>query len=98
MSGSADEPRQPTVEDLAAALRQIEVGQFLLSTASTLASLAFGKLEQRELAQAKVAIDAINALLPVLRGQVDDTLLKDFEAALANLQVAYAGAASAPSD
>jgi hypothetical protein len=90
-----DAPREPTIEDLAAALRQIEVGQFLLSTVSTLASLGFGKIEQGELPQAKAAIDAIGALLPVLEGQVDEALRKDFERALANLRVAYADAASA---
>jgi hypothetical protein len=99
VNGLADEaPRDPTLEDLAEALRQIEVGQFLLSTVSTLASLAFGKLEQGELAQAKAAVDAIGALLPVLKGHVDEGLLRDFEQALANLRVAYADAASAASD
>jgi hypothetical protein len=88
------EQREPTIEDLAEALRQIEVGQFLLSTVSTLASLAYGKLEQGELAQAKAAVDAVGALLPVLHGQVDEALLRDFERALANLRVAYADAAS----
>ena len=88
------EQREPTIEDLAEALRQIEVGQFLLSTVSTLASLAYGKLEQGELAQAKAAVDAIAALLPVLQGQVDDALHRDFERALANIRVAYADAAS----
>ena len=92
----ADEPREPTVEDLAQALRQIEVGQFLLSAVSTLASLAYGKLEQGELGQAKAAIDAIGALLPVLEGQVEEAFLRDFERALANLRVAYADAASSP--
>ena len=86
--------RQPTIEDLAEALRQIEVGQFLLSTVSTLASLAFGKIEQGELSQAKAAIDAIGALLPVVEAQVEDDLVRDFERALANLRVAYADAAA----
>jgi hypothetical protein len=97
VSGLADErPPEPTPDDLADAIRRIEVGEFLLSTVSTLASLAFAKIEQRELTQAKAAIDAIAAVLPVLRGQVDDGLLRDFERALANIQVAYADAASAP--
>jgi hypothetical protein len=97
VSGLAEgEPREPTVDDLAEALRQIEVGQFLLSTVSTLASLAYGKLEQHELEQARAAIDAIGALLPVLQGQVDDELHRDFERALANLRVAYADATSNP--
>ena len=86
------------MEDLAEAIRQLEVGQFLLSMVSTLASLAFGKLEQGELGQAKAAIDGIAALLPVMKGQVDDDLLGDLERALANLQVAYADASSAADD
>ena len=99
MSGLAeDEPIEPSLEDLAEAIRQIEVGQFLLTSVSTLASLAFGKLDQGELGQAKTAIDAIQAILPVLEGQVDESLLRDFERALANLQVAYADAASGAAD
>ena len=95
MSELADEEeRQPTIEDLAEALRQIEVGQFLLSTVSTLASLAYGKVEQGELKQAKAAIDAIGALLPVLKEELEHDLLRDFEQALANLRVAYADAAA----
>jgi hypothetical protein len=95
VSGLADEEqREPTIEDLAEALRQIEVGQFLLSTVSTLASLAYGKVEQGELKQAKAAIDAIGALLPVLKEEVEEDLLRDFERALANLRVAYADAAA----
>jgi hypothetical protein len=90
--------QEPSLEDLAEAIRQIEVGQFLLTSVSTLASLAFAKIEQRELAQAKTAIDAIQAVLPLLRGQVDDGLLRDFERALTNLQLAYAGAAADPQD
>ena len=100
MSGLAEgEGREPTIEDLAEALRQIEVGQFLLSTVSTLASLAYGKIEQGELHQAKVAIDAAGALLPVLKEEVEADLLRDFERALANLRVAYAdAAATSPGD
>jgi hypothetical protein len=95
VSGLAEEEgRQPSIEDLAEALRQIEVGQFLLSTVSTLASLAFGKIEQGELKQAKAAIDAIGALLPLLKEEVEEDLLRDFERALANLRVAYADAAA----
>ena len=99
MSGLAEqegraEGREPTIDDLAEALRQIEVGQFLLSTVSTLASLAFGKIEQGELRQAKTAIDAIGAVLPLLKEDVEADLLRDFEGALANLRLAYADAAA----
>ena len=86
------------MEELAAAIRQLEVGSFLVTMVSTLASVAFGKIEQKELGQAKAGIDAIAALLPVMKGQVEDELLRGFERALADLQVAYAGASSAAPD
>ena len=97
MSGLADDPKQPDMDDLMQAIREIEVGQFLLTTVSTLASLAYGKLEQGELEQAKAAIEAIRALLPALEGQVEAGMLRDFGQALATLQVAYADAASGAS-
>jgi hypothetical protein len=93
----AEEPQQPGMDDLMAAIREIKVGQFLLTSVSTLTSLAYGKLEQGEIEQARVAIEAIRALLPVLEGQVEADLLRDFGQALANLQVAYAEAASGAS-
>jgi hypothetical protein len=85
---------EASAEELREAIRQISVGQFLLSTASTLASLAYGKLEAGELGQAKAAIDAIQAVLPVLEDQVEAGVRRDFESALANLKVAYADAVS----
>jgi hypothetical protein len=86
--------KEPSLEDLVEAIRQIKVGQFLLSTTSTLASLAYGKIESSDLEEAKAAIDAIQALLPVMEGQVEAGMLRDFESALANLKVAYADAVS----
>jgi hypothetical protein len=80
------------MDDLMNAIRDIKVGQFLLSTVSTLASLAYGKLEQGDSGEAKAAIESIQALLPVLEGQVEEPIRRDFEAALANLKVAYADA------
>ena len=97
MSAVADEPQGAGIDDLMQAIREIKVGQFLLTTVSTLASLAYGKLEQGELEQAKAAIEAIRVLLPALEGQVEAGLLRDFGQALANLQVAYADAASGAS-
>jgi hypothetical protein len=76
--------------DLFEQIRDFDVQQFLVATASTLASLAFAKLEGKELAQAKTAIDAVAALLPFVEGE----LAGDLRGALANLQVAYASAAA----
>jgi hypothetical protein len=97
VSGLAEDDQQPGVDELMRAISEIKVGQFLLTTVSTLASLAYGKLEQGELEQAKAAIEAIRALLPVLEGQVEGDFVRDFGQALANLQVAYADAASGAS-
>jgi glutamate racemase len=83
----ADEP------DPSALFEQIkgfDVQQFLIATSSTLASLAFAKLESKELSQAKTAIDAVAALVPLVEGD----LARDLKGALANLQLAYATAAA----
>jgi hypothetical protein len=72
-------------------IKGFDVQQFLLATSSTLASLAFAKLESKDLDQARTAIDAVAALLPLVEGD----LARDLRAALANLQLAYASAASA---
>jgi hypothetical protein len=79
-------------------LRELKLGQFLLSTAATLASLAFGKIEAGDLAEARLAIDALSALVPLLQGQIDDEARRGLEQALANLKLAYASAVSAPSE
>jgi len=78
-------------EALAAQLAAFDVDEFLVATASSLASLAFAKLEQGNLGQAKRAIDALGALIP----QVGGELKGDLERALTSLQVAYATAATA---
>jgi hypothetical protein len=82
----------PQADEMLAQIRAIRVGDLLLSTVTTLTSIGYGKLETRELDEARGAIDALRALLPVLEGRVDDGLRRDFERALANLQVAYADA------
>jgi hypothetical protein len=76
-------------EAFAAQLAEFDVGQFLVAAASTLASLAFAKLEQGDLPQAKRAIDALVSLLVHVDGELKD----DLQQALTSLQVAYADAA-----
>ena len=51
-------------EALADELAAFDVDQFLVAAASTLASLAFAKLEGGDLGQARKAIDTLAALLP----------------------------------
>jgi len=81
-----------SLEEMMESIRQAKVGQLLLSTVSTLASVAYGKLEVKDLPEAKVAIDAIGALLPLLEGQIEDGMRRDFDQALTNLRLAYADA------
>ena len=97
MSESADEQQQEeqaqeTLDAMLDAIRQAKVAQLLLSTVSTLASVAYGKLEMKDTAEAKKAIDAIDALVPLLKGDVDEQITKDFTQALTNLKLAYADA------
>ena len=85
-----DEEPEVDMEALQEQLASFSVEQFLISAASTIASLAFAKLERDDLPQAKKAIDALAALTPLLEGE----LAGDLAAALTRLQVAYAEAAS----
>ena len=79
------------IEALQQQLASFSVDQFLISAASTIASLAYAKLEREDLPQARKAIDALAALAPLLEGD----LAADLGLALTKLQVAYAEAASA---
>ena len=89
----ADEDQPPPEPDVAALQEQLaafDVNQFVVSAASTIASLAYAKLDRRDLPQARKAIDALAALVPLIEGE----LAGDLGQALANLQLAYAEAAS----
>src|SRR5205807_9320888 len=65
VSGSEPEGA-PTAEELVEEFRKAKVEDFLVHTCSLLASLGFGKLapEARDLAQARLAIEGLKALLP----------------------------------
>ena len=96
---AAEEPRpepppQPSLDDVVQQIHAIPIGPFLLSTVSTLASMAYGKLASGQLDEARGAIDAIRALMPVLEGRIEPQLKRDFDQALSNLQVAYADASA----
>jgi Domain of unknown function (DUF1844) len=91
-SALTPEDAEAMAEELLGSLRAIELAQFLVSTVSTLASIAYGKLGDGKLEEARLGIDALRALVPVLADHVDDSLRRSLEQALANLQVAYADA------
>jgi hypothetical protein len=85
----------PSEEELRDALERVGVSDVLVNALSATASLGFHRLspEARDLPQARLAIEALRALEPVLReGGVDESLVRDLEQARANLQLAYAKA------
>ena len=92
-----DGPELPTEDELREALDQVGVADVLLNAASATASLGFHRVsaEGRDLEQARLAIEALRALVPVLReGGVEEGVVRDLEQARTNLQLAYAKAVS----
>jgi len=85
----------PTEEELREALDRVGVADVLLQALTAIASLGFRRVsaEARDLQQARLAIEALRALEPVLRESgVDDGTVRDLEQARVNLQLAYARA------
>ena len=91
---SATAPPEPSAEDLLEEFQRIKVSDLLVSTVYTLSQIGYGKLDPktRDLEQAKLAIDALRALLPLLQGTADPNLVRDFGQVVANMQLAYADA------
>ncbi|MBA3381986.1 MAG: hypothetical protein H0T97_09005 [Actinobacteria bacterium] len=89
------EGETPSEEELLEALDRIGVADILVQALATTASIGFRRVspETRDLAQARLAIEALRALDPVLReGGADEAVLRDLEQARINLQLAYAKA------
>jgi hypothetical protein len=80
-------------------LRDLKVSDVLLQTLYTVSSLGWHKLSStdRDLEQAKLAIEALRTLLPVLADTMPAEVKRDLEQMIANMQLAYATAvAEAP--
>ena len=91
-AGGSDEELLQQVEE---ELKKLKVADLLVQMLYTISSLGYRKLsaEDRDLDQAKLAIDSLRALLPVLEGTVAEDVLRDFRQVTSNLQLAYADAA-----
>ena len=89
------EPDMPSPEELAEQLRRLKASDVVLSLIPTLAQVAWAKLdpELRDLTEARIAIDAIRALVPVLEPVAPPELTRDLQQLVTNLQLAYASAA-----
>jgi len=84
------------LEQLEEELRKLKVSDVLVQTVVSLSSLGFQKLgeEARDLEQARLAIEAVRALVPVLEGTLSADAVRDLNQTVANLQLAYAKAAA----
>jgi hypothetical protein len=89
------ESDQELVEQLQAELARLKVSDLLVQTVYTISSLGYHRLsgDSKDLEQARLAIEALKALLPVLQGAVADEVVRDFNQVLVNMQLAYASAA-----
>jgi len=76
-------------------LKTLKVSDVLVQTLYTVSSLGYRRLSEpdRDLDQARLAIEALRALLPVVEGSASQELVRDFKQVTANLQLAYADAA-----
>ena len=94
----AEQEQPPSDEELVrqleAELQKLKVSDLLVQTLYTVSSLGYRRLseEERDLEQARLAIEALRALMPVLEGTVGEELIRDFKQVTANLQLAYAEA------
>jgi len=76
--------------------RRLTVSDVVLGTLATLVQLGHAKLEQGEGEQARLAIETLRAVQPVLEGAAPPEALRELRQATADLQLAYAGAVKAP--
>jgi hypothetical protein len=89
---------EPSQEELLAQLEEefakLKVADVLVQTVFTISSLGYRSLgeEHRDLAQAKLAIEALRALVPVMKEALPADVTRDFDQLVANMQLAYAKA------
>ena len=95
----ADEER--VARELAEEMRKLRVEDVLIQTLVTVSSIGFRRLgltpdttDDRDLEQSRLAIETLRALTPVLEQVVPAELIRDFNASVASLQLAYAKAAA----
>jgi hypothetical protein len=95
------ENEEQVARELAEELRKLKVEDVVVSVLIQISAIGYRRLglteetkDERDLGQAKLAIETMRALTPVLAQVVPAELIRDFESSVANLQLAYAKAAS----
>ena len=96
----AEEDRSPSEDDLREQLRRLKVSDVLVTSVFQISSLGYHKLseEARDLEQARLAIEALRALIPVVAQAVPEQVKRDLEQMVANMQLAYAEAVKGSED
>ena len=101
MSEQPPDEQEELAEELLEALRNLKVEDILIQTLVTVSSIGYRRLgltedtkDDRDLEQARLAIETMNAITPVLERFVPEELVRDFRSSVASLQLAYAKAAS----
>lgn len=91
------EEQDRIARELAEELRRLRVEDVLLSTLTTVSSIAYRRLgvmegtqEDRDLEQVRLGIETMTALTPVLERFVPAELVRDFNTSVANLKLSYA--------
>jgi hypothetical protein len=106
VSESEDELNQEELaRELAEELRRLRVEDVLVNTLVHVSSIGYRRLglteesqEERDLPQTALAIETMQALVPVLEDFLPQELVASFEEQIANLQLAYAKAAKEAGD
>ena len=97
--------QEAVARELAEELRRLRVEDVLVNTLVHVSSIGYRRLgltddsrDERDLPQTALAIETMQALLPVLEDFLPEELVKGFEEQIANLQLAYAKAAQEAND
>jgi hypothetical protein len=86
--------------ELAEELRKLRVEDVLVNTLVHVSTIGYRRLgltedsrDERDLDQSRLAVETMQALVPVLQGFLPEDVVSGFQEQVANLQLAYAKAA-----
>jgi hypothetical protein len=104
MSEHDDELEQEQLaRELAEELRKLRVQDVLVNTLVHVSTIGYRRLgltedsvDERDLDQSRLAIETMQALVPVLEGFLPEDVVGGFQEQVANLQLAFAKAAKEP--
>jgi hypothetical protein len=92
--------QEELARELAEELKKLRVEDVVVNTLVHVSTIGYRSLgltedsrDERDLAQTRLAIDTMQALVPVLEGFLPEDLVGGFGEQIANLQLAYAKAA-----